>query len=113
MRLEPDMRATAGPDGAATWICDRWCQFVGRPREQELGFGWLDHVHPDDLGIVATRVTACLLYRTTVMAQFRIRNRSGAFVLVRGVAHPQISEDGSVSGIETSLFLLREKGALT
>ena len=39
----------------ARWFNAAWCGFVGAPLAAELGWGWMRHVHPDDLvGLLQT-----------------------------------------------------------
>jgi anti-sigma regulatory factor (Ser/Thr protein kinase) len=36
-------------DRLARWFNSAWCRFVGSELADELGWGWMRHVHPDDL----------------------------------------------------------------
>jgi PAS domain S-box-containing protein len=56
--VSDNFRYLAYPDNLLVWMSDTqgqcsfvspsWSTFTGRERAQELGNGWLDHVHPDD-----------------------------------------------------------------
>ncbi len=37
-------------DRLARWFNPAWVEFVGRGLEEQLGWGWMQRVHPDDLG---------------------------------------------------------------
>ena len=59
---EERFRTLANTIPALVWMCDAenrctyfnrgWLEFTGRAVEAELGDGWLDNVHPDDLDAV-------------------------------------------------------------
>ena len=39
---------TVTPDGACDYVNARWLEFTGRTLAGELGFGWLERLHPED-----------------------------------------------------------------
>ena len=47
--LTPAMLWTCGTDKLCDYVNQSWLDFTGRPLEVELGTGWTDCVHPEDL----------------------------------------------------------------
>ncbi len=45
----PEIMCTAGSDGALDFANGRWYEYTGRSREQTVGSGWNEVLHPDDL----------------------------------------------------------------
>ena len=46
--LSPVHLFRAGPDGDATFLSPGFLSMTGLSRDQALGFGWIESVHPDD-----------------------------------------------------------------
>ena len=44
----PHLVWTCVPDGACDFLSRQWIAYTGRPEAEQLGFGWVDGVHPDD-----------------------------------------------------------------
>src|SRR5436305_1170840 len=89
---------TSGVDKACTYCSRPWLEFTGRPLERELGDGWAEGVHPDDLPrcleVYATHFDA----RAPFEIVYRLRRHDGEYrwVLDRGV--PRLTTDGEFAG---------------
>ena len=67
----PVLMWTSGPDKGCTFFNKGWLDFTGRALEQELGDGWSDGVHPEDLD-------RCLRTYTDAFAHLPVFEPQGA-----------------------------------
>jgi len=89
---------TSGLDKGCTYTSRSWLEFTGRPAERELGDGWAEGIHPDDmprcLAIYASHFDA----REPFEMVFRHRRHDGEYrwILDRGV--PRFTSEGQFAG---------------
>lgn len=75
-----------------------WLEFTGRTLEEELGLGWIDDVHPDDLSASRAVFVDAFRLRSTCSHEFRLRHHSGAYRWVLAHGAPRFADDGSFLG---------------
>ena len=94
----PVMIWMSGPDKACNYFNQPWLDFTGRTFEQELGDGWAQGVHRDDLDRCWKTYAESFDKRGSFEMQYRLRRHSGEYrwVLDRGV--PRFNPDGSFAG---------------
>ena len=64
-------------DGKCTWFNSRWLAFTGRSLEQDKGAGWIEGVHPDDLGRCVAVYEAAFARREAYRTEYRRRRADG------------------------------------
>jgi PAS domain S-box-containing protein len=84
---------------AFTWFNRSWLEFTGREPEEELGFGWTEDVHADDLGAALETYRRSFERGEPFRTEFRLRRRDGVWRWMVNTAVPlHETEAGSFSG---------------
>jgi PAS domain S-box-containing protein len=98
----PVMLWLAGADGLCNFFNQSWLDFTGRTMEQEMGYGWADNVHPDDLRRCLDNYMSSLEARTTFTIEYQLRRIDGQYrwVLSKGV--PRYTKEGEFIGFAGS-----------
>jgi PAS domain S-box-containing protein len=88
----------SGPDKLCTYFNKPWLDFTGQTFESQLGNGWADRVHPDDLNHCLATYNHCFDQRETFRMEYRLQRYDGEYrwMLDRGV--PRCDLDGSFAG---------------
>jgi diguanylate cyclase (GGDEF)-like protein/PAS domain S-box-containing protein len=88
----------AGLDGKCTWFNQTWLAFTGRRMEQELGDGWCEGVHPDDLRRCFDTYLDAFHGRLPFEMEYRLRRHDGQFRWIVDAGRPVLDAAGEFAG---------------
>ena len=77
---------------------ETWLKFTGRTLEQELGFGWMEGIHPDDRARAEATCRDAFERAEPFRMEFRIRTTDGKYRWLLDHAVPRFSEAGTLAG---------------
>jgi PAS domain S-box-containing protein len=94
----PVMIWMSGIDNLCTYFNQGWLEFTGRYLEEELGNGWAEGVHPDDLRRCLETYTKAFYRRERYDIEYRLRRRDGEYRWILATGVPRFSVDNSFAG---------------
>jgi PAS domain S-box-containing protein len=92
----PALIHTGRPDGSLDFFNRTWCQFVGKPVEALLGWGWMACIHPGDIGVLVEKWRESINTGNPLEVEARVRRSDGKF---RWMLHRKIAQrdaDGAI-----------------
>jgi PAS domain S-box-containing protein len=105
----PIMIWRSGVNAECDYFNERWLEFTGRPIQKELGNGWAEGVHPDDLKRCLHTYLTAFKNQEIFEMEYRLRRYDGSYrwIFDRGV--PFNDADGQFAGYVGSAIDVTEK----
>ncbi len=83
----------SGPDKLCNYSNQPWLDFTGRTLEAELGNGWLEGVHPEDLKDCLDVYTRAFDLRESFKMEYRLRRHDGEYRWLLDIGVPRLNPD--------------------
>ena len=102
------------PDGTVDFLSQSWLDYFGQTREEAMGGGWTDVIHPDDVDRVVANRQAGLASGDLVVQELRCRGADGVYRWFLNRSLPIRDDEGKVVksyGILFDIDLLKKTEA--
>ena len=99
----------SGIDGLCFWFNKTWLDFTGRSIEQELGKGWTEGVHPDDLQPCVDSYLRHFQQQLAFSMEYRLKRHDSEYRWVLDSGVPRFDQDGHFSGFIGSCIDITER----
>ncbi|MEA2561796.1 MAG: hypothetical protein QOH06_3300 [Acidobacteriota bacterium] len=99
----------SGVDRLCDWFNRPWLEYRGRTLEEEIGHGWEEGIHPDDLNSCWDNFYEVYETLSEFSVEYRLRRHDGEYrwMLTRGV--PRAGPDGEHAGYIGSVIDIHDR----
>jgi PAS domain S-box-containing protein len=88
----------AGLDKLCYYFNNPWLNFTGRTLDQEMGNGWAEGVHPEDLNEYFEIYVSAFDKHEKFEMDYRLKHNSGEYRWIRDIGNPNFNIDGEFIG---------------
>lgn len=99
----------SGLTPACDWFNAVWLEFRGRTMEEEIGYGYVDGVHPDDVPQGLETYVTAFEARQPFTQEFRMKRHDGVYRWFLDNGRPFYRADGSFAGYFGSCIDITEQ----
>jgi diguanylate cyclase (GGDEF)-like protein/PAS domain S-box-containing protein len=99
----------SGVDAKCDYFNKTWLTFTGRTIEQEMGDGWAEGVHPDDLDRCVSFYLDAFHDRRPFQMEYRMRRHDGEYRWIKDLGQPFNDQDGRFAGYFGSCYDITEQ----
>ena len=85
-------------DKLCTYVNKPWLDLTGRPMHSELGNGWVEGLHPEDLQSCVNTYTKSFDRREEFQMEYRVRRHDGEYRWILDTGVPRFNPDRSFAG---------------
>ena len=107
----PVMIWMSGLDQLCTFFNQPWLEFTGRTMEQELGNGWADGVHPEDLDQSLAVYSSSFDARRRFQMEYRLRRADGEYRWILDTGVPRYRHGEFIGFIGSCVDMTERKRA--
>lgn len=104
----PAMIWRAGTDGRCDYFNNTWLNYTGKKINQEIGDGWADGVHKDDLVYCFNNYMEHFQQRLPFQMYYRLLHRSGEYRWINDIGRPFYDIDDQFAGYIGTCFDITE-----
>lgn len=92
----PQLIWSCKPDGSCDYLSEQWMAYTGTTLQQNLGYGWLTLIHPDDAPVVDRRWKESVNSGSLFTAEYRLKAADGDYYWHLARATSQRNNAGEV-----------------
>jgi PAS domain S-box-containing protein len=94
----PLMLWMSGIDKLCTYVNRGWLEFTGRSADAELGDGWAESIHSEDLDSCLNTYSQAFDRRERFQMEYRLRRHDGEYRWILDQGVPRFNANGSFAG---------------
>jgi len=109
VEASPNMIWRAGLDANCNYFNDTWLKFTGKMMEAEVGTGWLEGVHPDDMDFCMSTYLAAFQKQERFEMEYRLKRFDGLWRWINDRGVPIYDAERRFAGYIGSCMDVTEK----
>jgi PAS domain S-box-containing protein len=109
MNRGPVLIWKAGPDKVRNYFNRTWLAFTGRALDAELGNGWMEGVHPQDLSASLDAFKQAIEQLRPFQVEYRLQRHDGQYRWILEIGVPRFNPDGTFDDYIGSCIDIHER----